>query len=79
MLKYNNMKNEYKTLAIGTIFTYNGNRYKVCIDKGDVPCGCCAFRDINCDKIKSIRGNCCTRSDRLFVYFKLIKDNKNKR
>ena len=33
MLKYNNMKNEYKTLAIGTIFTYNGNRYKVWYSK----------------------------------------------
>lgn len=25
------MANEYKTLPIGTIFTYNDNKYKVCI------------------------------------------------
>ena len=73
------MKDEYKTLAIGTIFTFNGNRYKVCIEKGGVPCNYCAFRDIDCDKIKSIRGNCCTRSNKLFAYFELIENNKNKR
>ena len=26
------MATEYKTLHIGTIFTYNGNEYKVCED-----------------------------------------------
>ena len=38
------MANKYKTLPIGTIFTYNGNKYKVYEDNGcDYICNQCAF------------------------------------
>lgn len=74
------MANKYKTLPIGTIFTYNGNTYQVCeYDNAFIVscCSLCVFGNINCDIDKSVRGNCCRkhRSDYRQVYFKLIKDN----
>ena len=52
------MANEFKTLPIGTIFTYNGNKYKVCKDDDCYnTCNICAFNGTNCDTIKGIRGN----------------------
>lgn len=72
------MNNENKTLAIGTIFTYNGNKYKVC-KADDSPCyvcSKCAFNGINCDTIKDIRGNCVydTRIDCVQVYYEKINN-----
>ena len=53
------MADKYKTLPIGTIFTYNGNKYKVCNSNAcNYPCTSCAFDGVTCDNIKSIRGNC---------------------
>lgn len=82
------MANEYKTLSIGTIFTYNGNKYKVCKDEdGHHTCNKCAFNGINCDTIKGIRGNCIfgNRIDNIQVYYEQInnetmnKDNDTKK
>lgn len=80
------MATEYKTLPIGTIFTYNGNKYKVCKDD-EYHCTCnkCAFNGINCDTIKGIRGNCIfnSRTDFNQVYYEQInnetmnKDSEN--
>lgn len=43
----NIMPDKYKTLHIGTIFTYNGNKYKVCKDDDYCwICGRCAFKGI---------------------------------
>lgn len=71
------MATEYKTLPIGTIFTYNGNKYKVCEDT-DMNCICnqCAFSGINCDTIKGIRGTCTIsgRTDHTQVYYVQIND-----
>ena len=71
------MANEFKTLPIGTIFTYNGNKYKVCKDD-DCHCTCnkCAFNGINCDTIKGIRGNCIFghRTDHAQIYYIQIND-----
>ena len=71
------MATEYKTLPIGTIFTYNGNKYKVCEDT-DMNCICnqCAFSGINCDTIKGIRGTCTIsgRTDHTQVYYVKIND-----
>lgn len=71
------MANEFKTLPIGTIFTYNGNKYKVCKDD-DCHCTCnkCAFNGINCDTIKGIRGNCIFgyRTDHAQIYYVQIND-----
>lgn len=82
------MNNENKTLAIGTIFTYNGNKYKVCKADDSPRCVCskCAFNGINCDTIKDIRGKCAynTRIDWIQVYYEKInnetmnKDNDTK-
>lgn len=82
------MANENKTLAIGTIFTYNGNKYKVCKADESPHCVCskCAFNRINCDTIKDIRGKCAynTRIDWIQVYYEKInnetmnKDNDTK-
>lgn len=66
------MATEYKTLPIGTIFTYNGNKYKVCKDNdGHYTCNKCAFNGINCDTIKGIRGNCIFghRTDHAQIYY----------
>ena len=80
------MATEYKTLPIGTIFTYNGNKYKVCKDNNiDYICNQCAFNGINCDTIKNIRGNCTIsgRTDNTQVFYKQInnetmnKDSEN--
>ena len=71
------MANEFKTLPIGTIFTYNGNKYKVCKDD-DCFCTCskCAFNGINCDTFKHIRGNCIFghRTDHAQIYYIQIND-----
>ena len=71
------MANEFKTLPIGTIFTYNGNKYKVCKDDDcHYTCNKCAFNGINCDTIKGIRGNCIFghRTDHTQIYYMQIND-----
>lgn len=71
------MANDYKTLPIGTIFTYNGNKYKVCKDDDYCNiCSRCAFKGINCNTLKHIRGNCGlgNRIDHTSVYFVQIND-----
>ena len=76
------MANKFKTLPIGTIFTYNGNEYEVCKDE-DCHCTCnqCAFNVINCDIIKNIRGNCTIsgRTDYTQVYYKQINNETMKK
>lgn len=76
------MANEYKTLPIGTIFTYNGNKYKVCItDSKFNPCALCAFGKIDCDNFKSIRG-CCVpsnRQDHIQIHYKQINNETMKK
>ena len=76
------MADKYKTLPIGTIFTYNGNKYKVCKDD-DCHCTCnkCAFNGINCDTIKGIRGNCIFghRTDHAQIYYVQINDENMKK
>lgn len=81
------INNNYKTLPIGTIFTYNGNKYKVCKDdKNYYICPHCAFDRTNCDNIRNIRGYCCknNRIDNIGVYYEKInnetmnKDNDKK-
>ena len=71
------MATEYKTLPIGTIFTYNCNKYKVCKDDYcNYTCNQCAFNGINCDTIKGIRGNCTIsgRTDNTQVYYEQINN-----
>ena len=71
------MANNYKTLPVGTIFTYKGNKYKVCEDDDFCwVCSRCAFKDINCDTFKHIRGNCglSNRIDHIQVYFVQINN-----
>ena len=71
------MANEFKTLPIGTIFTYNGNKYKVCKDDDCYyTCNRCAFNGTNCDTIKGIRGNCIFghRTDHAQIYYIQIND-----
>lgn len=71
------MATEYKTLPIGTIFTYNGNKYKVCKDDDCYyTCNRCAFNGTNCDTIKGIRGNCIFghRTDHAQIYYVQIND-----
>ena len=78
--------NNYKTLPIGTIFTYNGNKYKVCKDDKYLICNECAFNGRDCDNLNHIRGFCSStyRTDHIGVYYKLInnetmnKDNDTK-
>ena len=76
------MANEFKTLPIGTTFTYNGNKYKVCKDD-DCHCTCnkCAFNGINCYTIKGIRGNCIFghRTDHAQIYYKQINNETMKK
>lgn len=72
------MANEFRTLPIGTIFTYKGNKYKVCKDNDYCRiCSKCAFKGTNCDTLKHIRGNCglSNRTDRNSVYFVQINDD----
>ena len=76
-----NNKN-YKTLPIGTIFTYNGNKYKVCKDDKSLICNECAFNGRDCDNLNNIRGFCSStyRTDHIGVYYKQINNetmNKN--
>lgn len=81
------MADKYKTLPIGTIFTYEGNKYKVCKFKSisNVSCCtlCCFGSSISCssNKIKLIRGECynLSRTDNNEVYYEQItnKDNKD--
>ena len=76
------MANEHKTLPIGTIFTYNGNKYKVCEDNNiDYTCNQCAFNGIICDSIKCIRGNCTIsgRTDNTQVYYEQINNETMKK
>ena len=76
------MATEYKTLPIGTIFTYNGNKYKVCeCNAYDYICNQCAFNGINCYTIKGIRGNCIFghRTDHAQVYYKQINNETMKK
>ena len=76
------MATEYKTLPIGTIFTYNGNEYEVCEDNNiDYICNQCAFNGINCDSIKNIRGNCTisSRTNYNQVYYKQINNETMKK
>lgn len=71
------MATEYKTLPIGTTFTYNGNEYEVCKDNNiNYICNQCAFNGIICDAIKCIRGNCTIsgRTDYTQVYYKQINN-----
>lgn len=71
------MANEFKTLPIGTIFTYNGNKYKVCKDDDCYyTCNKCAFNGTNCYTIKGIRGNCIFghRTDHAQIYYVQIND-----
>lgn len=71
------MANDYKTLPIGTIFTYNSNKYKVCItDSKFNPCALCAFGKLYCDNLKSIRGYCAPRNrqDHIQIYYEQIND-----
>ena len=76
------MADKYKTLPIGTIFTYNGNEYEVCKDE-DCHCTCnqCAFNGINCDTIKGIRGNCIFghRTDNAQIYYIQINNETMKK
>lgn len=72
------MANKFKTLPIGTIFTYNGNKYKVCKDDNcHYTCNKCAFNGFNCDTIKDIRGNCIFghRTDHAQIYYEQINDD----
>lgn len=71
-------KNKYKTLPIGTTFTYKGNTFRVCQGNNCYyPCDKCAFNRANCCFIKHTRGYCCPleRTDSAQVYYKQI-DNK---
>lgn len=76
------MADKYKTLPIGTIFTYNGNKYKVCNSNAcNYSCTSCAFDGVNCDNIKSIRGNCISskRTDSRQVYYEQINNETMKK
>lgn len=76
------MADKYKTLPIGTIFTYNGNKYKVCNSNAcNYPCTSCAFDGVTCDNIKSIRGNCTksSRTDHTQVYYEQINNETIKK
>lgn len=76
------MADKYKTLPIGTIFTYNGNKYKVCDGIScSYTCFWCAFHNINCYSIKNIRGYCVSssRTDSHKVYYKQINNETMKK
>lgn len=70
------MATEYKTLPIGTIFTYNGIKYKVCKDDKSLVCDECAFNGRDCDNLNHIRGFCSAtyRTDHIGVYYKRINN-----
>ena len=67
------MKNEYKTLAIGTIFTYNGKTYKVIKGYG---CKECSFVNRCYSILYKIHGSCSNlhRKDNISVVFKEINN-----
>lgn len=76
------MANEYRTLPIGKIFTYNDNKYKVC--KSNIcnyTCTSCAFNEMNCESIKPIRGNCTksSRTDNIQAYYEQINNETMKK
>lgn len=78
------MADTYRTLPIGTIFTYKGNKYQVCeYNNNDIEscCSKCAFCSFSCIQptIKSIRGDCYKshRTDNKEVYYKQITDKDN--
>ena len=75
------MANNYKTLPIGTIFTYNGNKYKVCKDDKSLICNECAFNGRDCDNLNNIRGFCSStyRTDHIGVYYKQINNETMKK
>ena len=76
------MADKYKTLPIGTIFTYNGNKYKVCDGIScSYTCIHCAFHNINCDSIKNIRGYCTSSSRIDFhqAYYKQLNNETMKK
>ena len=68
--------NNYKTLPIGTIFTYNGNKYKVCKEDKSLICNECAFNGHDCYNLNNIRGFCSSicRTDHIGVYYKIINN-----
>lgn len=67
------MENEYKTLAIGTIFTYNGKTYKVIKSYG---CIGCSFVNRCYSILYKIHGECSSlyRKDNINVIFKEINN-----
>ena len=67
------MENEYKTLAIGTIFTYNGKTYKVIKGYG---CKECSFVNRCYTILYKIHGSCSNlhRKDNISVVFKEINN-----
>ena len=77
------MADTYRTLPIGTIFTYKGNKYQVCEYNKSVHsyCSKCAFCSFSCVEltIKSIRGECYryNRTDNKDIYYKQITDEDN--
>lgn len=76
------MADKYKTLPIGTIFTYNGNKYKVCKAKiSHSIYRLCAFYDINCDGTRTVRGYCLSsnRTDHTQVYYEQINNETMKK
>lgn len=76
------MADKYKTLLIGTIFTYNGNKYKVC--KANIShsiCRLCAFYGINCYEIRTVKGYCLSsnRTDHTQAYYEQINNETMKK
>lgn len=79
------MADKYKTLPIGTVFTYNGNKYKVCrCNKSNAHncCSYCCFNSYCCSNIelRHIIGECFinNRTDNNEVYYEQINDKDNK-
>lgn len=68
------MESDYKTLAIGTIFDYNGKTYQVVQNNS---CKICAFANNNCAFLRHIIGYCTknSRKDNISVIFKEINNN----
>ena len=68
------MESDYKTLAISTIFTYNGKTYQVVQNNS---CKICAFANNNCAFLRHIIGYCTknNRKDNISVIFKEINNN----
>ena len=68
------MESDYKTLAIDTIFDYNGKTYQVVQNNS---CKICAFANNNCASLRHIIGYCIknNRKDNINVIFKEINNN----